>query len=54
VPPPPPDDEPNPLVAALKSDVNLIVLSTAVAFAVLSVSFLLLLIGAGLELTCLF
>jgi hypothetical protein len=54
VPPPPlGDDEPNPLLAALKSDVNLIALGTAVGFAVLSGSFLPLLIAAGLELTCL-
>jgi hypothetical protein len=54
VPPPPlDDDEPNPLVEALKSDVNLIGLGTAVAFAILSGSFLPLLIGAGLELACL-
>jgi len=50
---PPDDDEPNPLLEALKSDVNLIALGTAVGFAVLSGSFLPLLIAAGLELTCL-
>ena len=52
-PPPPGEDEPNPLVAALTSDVNLIALGTAVGFAILSGSFLPLLIAAGLELTCL-
>ena len=50
---PPPEEEPNPLVEALKSDVNLIALGTAVGFAVLSGSFLPLLLAAGLELTCL-
>jgi hypothetical protein len=50
---PPPDDEPNPLLEALKSDVNLIALGTAVGFAILSGSFLPLLLAAGLELTCL-
>ena len=53
MPPLPPEDEPNPLVAVLKSDVNLIALGTAVGFAVLSGSFLPLLLAAGLELTCL-
>jgi hypothetical protein len=53
VAPPPDDDEKNPLLAALKSDVNLIALGTAVGFAVLSGSFLPLLIAAGLELACL-
>lgn len=51
--PPPDGDEPNPLLAALKSDVNLIALGTAVGFAILSGSFLPLLVAAGLELTCL-
>jgi hypothetical protein len=51
--PPPPDEEKNPLVEALKSDVNLIALGTAVGFAVLSGSLLPLLLAAGLELTCL-
>ena len=51
--PPLGDDEPNPLLAALKSDVNLIALGTAVGFAILSGSFLPLLLAAGLELTCL-
>jgi hypothetical protein len=51
--PPPPEEEPNPLIEALKSDVNLIALGTAVGFAILSGSFLPLLIAAGLELTCL-
>ena len=51
--PPPGEDEPNPLVAALTSDVNLIALGTAVGFAILSGSFLPLLVAAGLELTCL-
>lgn len=51
--PPPDDDEQNPLLAALKSDVNLIALATAVGFAVLSGSFLPLLIAAGLEIACL-
>jgi hypothetical protein len=50
---PPEGDEPNPLLAALKSDVNLIALGTAVGFAILSGSFLPLLVAAGLELTCL-
>ena len=49
----PGDGEPNPLVAALTSDVNLIALGTAVGFAILSGSFLPLLVAAGLELTCL-
>jgi hypothetical protein len=49
----PEDGEPNPLVAALTSDVNLIALGTAVGFALLSGSFLPLLVAAGLELTCL-
>jgi hypothetical protein len=40
-------------VAALTSDVNLIALGTAVGFAILSGSFLPLLLAAGLELTCL-
>ena len=53
MPPPPPEEEPNPLVLALKSDVNLIALGTAVGFAVLSGSFLPLILAAGLELTCL-
>jgi hypothetical protein len=53
VPPLPPEEEPNPLVSALKSDVNLIALGTAVGFAVLSGSFLPLILAAGLELTCL-
>ena len=52
-PPPPPEEERNPLVAALTSDVNLIALGTAVGFAILSGSFLPLLVAAGLELTCL-
>ena len=52
-PPRPGDEEPNPLVAALTSDVNLIALGTAVGFAILSGSFLPLLLAAGLELTCL-
>ena len=51
--PPPPEQEPNPLVAALKSDVNLIALGTAVGFAVISGSFLPLILAAGLELACL-
>ena len=51
--PPLNDEEPNPLLEALKSDVNLIALGTAVGFAVLSGSFLPLLIAAGLEHTCL-
>ena len=51
--PTPQDEEPNPLIEALKSDVNLIALGTAVGFAVLSGSFLPLLLAAGLELTCL-
>ena len=51
--PPPGEDEPNPLLAALKSDVNLIALGTAIGFAILSGSFLPLLVAAGLELTCL-
>ena len=50
---PPGEDEPNPLLAALTSDVNLIALGTAVGFAILSGSFLPLLVAAGLELTCL-
>jgi hypothetical protein len=53
VPPPPSEEEKNPLVAALTSDVNLIALGTAVGFAVLSGSFLPLILAAGLELTCL-
>jgi hypothetical protein len=53
VAPPPDDDEPNPLLEALKSDVNLIALGTAVGFAVLSGSFLPLLVAAGLEIACL-
>ena len=53
MPPLPPEEEPNPLVAALKSDVNLIALGTAIGFAVLSGSFLPLILAAGLELTCL-
>jgi len=53
VAPPPVDDEPNPLLEALKSDVNLIALGTAVGFAVLSGSFLPLLVAAGLEIACL-
>jgi hypothetical protein len=53
VAPPPDDDEPNPLLEALKSDVNLIALGTAVGFALLSGSFLPLLIAAGLEIACL-
>jgi hypothetical protein len=53
VPQTPQDEEPNPLVAALKSDVNLIALGTAVGFAILSGSFLPLVLAAGLELTCL-
>ena len=52
-PPRPGEEEPNPLVAALTSDVNLIALGTAVGFAILSGSFLPLLLAAGLELTCL-
>ena len=52
-PPPPDDDEKNPLLEALKSDVNLIALGTAVGFAVLSGSFLPLLLAAGLEIACL-
>ena len=51
--PPPGEDEKNPLVAALTSDVNLIALGTAVGFALLSGSLLPLIVAAGLELTCL-
>ena len=46
-------DEPNFFAKAFKSQYNIIGLGTAVGFALLSGSFLPLLIGAGLELACL-
>lgn len=47
------DEEPNYLLDALKSQYNLIGLGTAVGFAILSGSFLPMLIAAGLEMTML-
>jgi hypothetical protein len=46
-------DEPNYLVEAFKSQYNLIAMGTAIGFAVLSGSFLPLIVAAGLELTVL-